>query len=98
MFPVEQLPGSTLDKAANENDLQVLSLAGAGDAFVGGFLYSLLNDGDLDSCVYMGHFAARQMILRPHSMVGFADAPSVHGPILRKMVDRRRDSIILPTD
>ena len=37
-------------------------LAGAGDAFVGGFLAYLAKGGDLLDCVNAGHWAARQII------------------------------------
>ena len=46
-FPVEKIPKE-----------EIVDSNGAGDAFVGGFLAGLIKGGDLEQCVYAGHYAA----------------------------------------
>eukprot|EP00921_Rhytidocystis_pertsovi_P004733 GHVQ01008214.1.p1 GENE.GHVQ01008214.1~~GHVQ01008214.1.p1 ORF type:complete len:368 (-),score=44.46 GHVQ01008214.1:184-1287(-) len=48
---------------------------GAGDAFVGGFLYGLSLDKGLDYCVYAGSYAARHVIQRSGCTFDFKDIP-----------------------
>ncbi|CEM30237.1 unnamed protein product [Vitrella brassicaformis CCMP3155] len=63
-YPVEPLERSKL-----------VDTNGAGDAFVGGFLYGLAIDKDLDFCVFMAHYAARHVIQRSGCTFDFTDRP-----------------------
>ena len=81
--------------ADDRKDVHV-SLSGAGDAFAGGFVYSLLHDGDIDACLHLGHFAAREHILSSDkTTVSFKnEKPDVNVETMRKVVSRRRDSLL----
>ncbi|XP_032358514.1 adenosine kinase isoform X1 [Etheostoma spectabile] len=54
----------------------IVDTNGAGDAFVGGFLYALVQDRDLEECIRAGHYAANVIIKR----VGctFPEKPDFH--------------------
>jgi len=63
-FPVEPLEKS-----------KIVDTNGAGDAFVGGFLYGLARDKPLDSCIFWGHYAARHKLQRAGCTFDFKDKP-----------------------
>ena len=52
-YEVDQIPAALL-----------VDTNGAGDAFVGGFLSQLANQGDIAACVKAGHWAAGVVIQR----------------------------------
>jgi adenosine kinase len=52
-----------------------VSKDGAGDAFAGGFLYALLHEADVDSCVLQGLYAARVAVQRTGPRFDFRDRP-----------------------
>ncbi|XP_049419667.1 adenosine kinase b isoform X2 [Epinephelus fuscoguttatus] len=65
MFPVVDI---------DQND--IVDTNGAGDAFVGGFLYALIQEHPLEECIRAGHYAANVIIQR----VGctFPEKPDFH--------------------
>eukprot|EP00922_Rhytidocystis_sp_ex-Travisia-forbesii_P038446 GHVS01057270.1.p1 GENE.GHVS01057270.1~~GHVS01057270.1.p1 ORF type:complete len:356 (+),score=60.08 GHVS01057270.1:74-1141(+) len=63
-FPVEPLEKSKL-----------VDTNGAGDAFVGGFLYGLSKGKDIDFCVFAGSYAARHVIQRSGCTFEFKNMP-----------------------
>eukprot|EP00927_Polykrikos_kofoidii_P039676 TRINITY_DN34009_c0_g1_i1.p1 TRINITY_DN34009_c0_g1~~TRINITY_DN34009_c0_g1_i1.p1 ORF type:complete len:404 (-),score=72.67 TRINITY_DN34009_c0_g1_i1:59-1270(-) len=50
---------------------------GAGDAFVGGFLYGLMHEADLESCVQMALFAAHGTVQRRRPGFRYKDRPQM---------------------
>lgn len=50
---------------------------GAGDAFVGGFLYGLMREADTDSCVQMALYAAQVSVQRTKPGFTFKDRPAI---------------------
>merc|ERR1712080_620304 len=57
---------------------QFTSKDGAGDAFAGGFVYGLMREADLDSCVQMALYAAQVAVQRAKPSFSFKDRPSIH--------------------
>mmetsp|Transcript_52880 Transcript_52880/g.113340 ORF Transcript_52880/g.113340 Transcript_52880/m.113340 type:complete len:398 (-) Transcript_52880:57-1250(-) len=51
--------------------------SGAGDAFAGGFLYALMNDADVDSCVQMALHAGHAAVQRTGPRLTFKDRPQM---------------------